>query len=174
MGTEAHTETDNETQTDSETDWDTDRVIWRHRQWDRLRQTGWYGDTDRQWDRLRHIQGDMETQTGSETDWDTDRVIWRHRQAVRHRQTVRDGQWETDRLGEKEWQRETDICQWDRMNEWMNEWINFILRGLFAYSPRPRGKLLFTKDTMSYSMLSTCTFIQTMLKWPPVNRETSP
>ena len=27
-----------------------------------------------------------------------------------------------------------------------------------------------TKDTMSYSMLSTCTFIQTMLKWTPVNQ----
>ena len=27
------------------------------------------------------------------------------------------------------------------------------------------------KDTLSYSMLSTCTFIQTMLKRTPVNRE---
>ena len=46
-------------------------------------------------------------------------------------------------------------------------------RGRFTSSPRPRGKLLLTKDTMNYSMLSTCTFIQTMLKWTPVNRETS-
>ena len=53
----------------------------------------------------------------------------------------------------------------------MNEWINFILRvektrGLFTFSrPLPWGKLLLTKDTVSYSMLSTCTFIQFILKW---------
>ena len=46
-------------------------------------------------------------------------------------------------------------------------------RGLFTSSPRPRGKLVLTKDTVSYSVLSTCTFIQFMLKWTPVNRETS-
>ena len=43
-------------------------------------------------------------------------------------------------------------------------------RGLFTSSSRPWRKLLLIKDTMSYSMLNTCTFIQTMLKWTPVNR----
>ena len=70
---------------------------------------------------------------------------------------------------------------WEREREWMNEWMNKLYftrvvektRGLFTSSPGPWGKLLLTKDTMSYSMLSTCTFIQTMLKWTSVNRETS-
>ena len=65
--------------------------------------------------------------------------------------------------------------------EWMNEWMNKLYftrvvektRGLFTSSPRPWGKLLLTKDTVSYSVLSTCTFIQFMLKWTPANRETS-
>ena len=64
-----------------------------------------------------------------------------------------------------------------REREWMNEFYFTSVvektRGLFTSSPRPWGKLLLTKDTMSYSMLSTCTFIQAMLKWTPVNRETS-
>ena len=71
------------------------------------------------------------------------------------------------------------VCVWEREreNEWMNEFYFMRVvektRGLFTSSPRPWGKLLLTKDTMSYSMLSTCTFIQTMLKWTPVNQETS-
>ena len=76
------------------------------------------------------------------------------------------------------WERERER---ERMNEWLNKWMNKLYftrvvektRGLFTSSPRQWGKLLLTKDTMSYSMLSTCIFIQTMLKWTPVNRETS-
>ena len=65
----------------------------------------------------------------------------------------------------------------ERMNEWMNKlYFTRVVektRGLFTSSPRPWGKLLLTKDTVSYSVLSTCTFIQFMLKWTPANRETS-
>ena len=53
------------------------------------------------------------------------------------------------------------------MNEWMNKlYFTKVVektRGLFTSSPRPWGKLLLTKDTVSYSVLSTCTFIQFML-----------
>ena len=64
---------------------------------------------------------------------------------------------------------------------WMHEWMNELYftrvveksQGLFTSSPHPWRKLPLTKDTMSYSILSTCTFIQTMLKWTPVNWETS-
>ena len=68
-------------------------------------------------------------------------------------------------------------CDPTRMNEWMNKlYFTRVVektRGLFTSSPRPWGKLLLTKDTVSYSVLSTCTFIQFMLKWTPANRETS-
>ena len=53
----------------------------------------------------------------------------------------------------------------ERERERTNEWINYFTRvvektrGLFTSSPRPWGKLILTKDTMSYSMLSTGAFI---------------
>ena len=37
-------------------------------------------------------------------------------------------------------------------------------RGLFTYSPSPWRKLLLTQDTMSYTILSSRTFIPTMLE----------
>ena len=57
------------------------------------------------------------------------------------------------------------VCVWERERErereWMNEWMNKLYftrvvektRGLFTSSPRPWGKLLLTKDTVSYSAL---------------------
>ena len=49
-----------------------------------------------------------------------------------------------------------------RENEWMNKFyftrVVEKTRGLFTSSPRPWGKPLFTKDTVS-SMLSTCTLL---------------
>ena len=61
-------------------------------------------------------------------------------------------------------------CSGSMVVWWENEWMNKLYftrvvektRGLFTSSPRPWGKLLFTKDTVS-SMLSTCTLLLLLL-----------
>ena len=80
---------------------------------------------------------------------------------------------------------QTEVRNWEggeghlqtEVNEWMNKlYFTRVVekaRGLFTSSPRPWVKLLLTKDTVSYSVLSTGTFKQLMLKWTPANRETS-
>ena len=65
--------------------------------------------------------------------------------------------------------RQRTICLFLYFIVPQREWMNTLYftrvaettRGLFTSSPRPWGKLLLTKGTMSYSMSSTCTFIQT-------------
>ena len=116
--------------------------------------------------REREGGGDKERQSQTDRDSQRHTETKTRRERDTHTQRDRDTETETETVRHR-----------DRMNEWMNKlYFTRVVektRGLFTSSPRPWGKLLLTKDIVSYSMMSTCTFIQTMLKWTPVNRETS-